>query len=80
MKNTNLSKQNRFMSNRKGTGTVQVVLGVAVTVLIIGIVVIPLLKGVDTTNWSSTDVVIYGIIPTFLLLGGGVMLVIKYFF
>lgn len=68
------------LKSKKGMGTVQVVLGVAVTVLVIGIVVLPLLAGVNTTGWSSTDVTIYGIIPTFLLLGGGVVLIIKYFF
>lgn len=65
---------------KKGMGTVSAAVAVLVTLIVIVSVVIPTLNTQDTTNFSSTDLQIYNIIPTFLLLGGGLMLVIRYFF
>ena len=69
----------KMLESKKGSGTIQVVMGIVLVLLVIGTAAVPILKAVNTSTWDSTEVTVFGLSSLFLILGGVVMIT-KYFF
>ena len=65
---------------KKGAGSVNVIMGVVVSVIMVVSVAIPIITSQNTSGLSAETVTIYGLLPLLLVVGAIVMAIVKYYF
>lgn len=65
---------------KKGSGTVTMVMGIVIVLVIVVSVAVPIITSQNVSGLSTEAQTVYGLLPLLLIVGAGVMLVVRAFF